>query len=81
MGDKQIIKPTSLQMKEFRDEVANVINSSTLPISVIELIMDDINQEVKITAKQIAQQELTIYKQQIQSVIEQQKSKTNNTDE
>lgn len=81
MADKQIIKPTSLQMKEFRDEVANVINNSTLPMAVIELIMDDINQEVKITAKQVAQQELTIYKQQIQFVIEQQKSKTDNIDE
>lgn len=80
MADKQIIKPTSLQMKEFRDEVVNMIKNSTLPMAVIELIMDDINQEVKITAKQIAQQELAVYKQQIQSVIEQQKSKTNNTD-
>lgn len=81
MDGNEIQIPLSLRMENLKNRLAEDINNSGLPICIIDPIVEGIAREIKFTAKQSAQQELTIYKQQIQSVVEQQKSKTNNTDE
>ena len=44
-------KPISISIKETRQGICDVINTSGLPISVIELIVSDVYGEVQLIAR------------------------------
>lgn len=51
MNEKTINKPTTIIRQEFIDNLKNLINSSELPAFVIEPILKDFLEEVKMIAK------------------------------
>lgn len=54
-------KPFSIIYEEFKQDLANLINNSNLPISVIELILRDYLMEVSNIAKSQYQSDKTQY--------------------
>ena len=51
-------KPISISIKETRQGICDVINTSGLPISVIELIMSDVYGEVQLVARKQYEQDV-----------------------
>ena len=51
-------KPISIAIKETRQGICDVINTSGLPISVIELIVSDVYGEVQLVARKQLEQDV-----------------------
>lgn len=64
MNDK-IAKPVTLMKEEFTNELVNIINSSALPMFLIEYILKDILSEVHIASAKQLQEDEKKYSQQL----------------
>lgn len=64
-------KPISVVYEEFKDELANLINNSGLPAFVIEPVLQDYLNEIKIIKEKQYQMEKAQYEESIKKEIEQ----------
>lgn len=53
--------PLSIELKKLRQDICDLINSSGLPISVIELLMSDIYGEVQAVSRNMYEQDVVNY--------------------
>lgn len=67
-------KPIRLKLKEFKNNLVTLINTSGLPLFVVEPIMKDILQEVQIKMEQEYQQDKMTYENSLAQ--EQENNKT-----
>lgn len=54
-------KPVSMRIEELRISLINDINSSQLPLFIVESLMKELTQNVIISARQLAEQERQNY--------------------
>lgn len=64
--DKKIVKPMSVARQEFVEQLVNDVNNCGLPLFVVEPILHDILNAVKVTAQQQYEAEKAQYEQQLQ---------------
>ena len=65
---EQIIKPITMVREEFVDNIANLINASTLPFFVIEDILKNFLKEVHIASQHQMEVDKQRYEQEIQKI-------------
>lgn len=76
MREKEIKKPLSVSITEFKKQLGEIINSSELPIYILELVMKDVYIDVLQLSNQSKENE---YMQFIQHLQEEEKiDKVNN---
>ena len=61
----EVIKPITLVKKEFTSEIVKTINSSALPMFLIEYILKDILNEIHINVTQQLQEDERKYEQEV----------------
>lgn len=64
-------KPISVVYEEFKDELANLINNSGLPAFVVEPVLQDYLNEIKIIKEKQYQMEKAQYEESIKKETEQ----------
>lgn len=62
---KQIIKPITMVREEFVDDMANLINTSTLPFFVIEDVLKNFLKEIHIASQHQIEVDKQRYNQEI----------------
>lgn len=64
--DKKIVKPMSVVRQEFVEQLVDDVNNCGLPLFVVEPILQDILNAVKVTAQKQYEAEKAQYEQQLQ---------------
>lgn len=54
-------KPISMLIKETKDSLVNICNTSQLPPSILELIFENIHAEISLLSKKCLEQDELIY--------------------
>ena len=68
--DKNIVKPITLIRQEFVDALVDEINNCPLPMFVIEPILQDLLDQVKVAAQKQYEADKTQYEAQLNEVKE-----------
>lgn len=68
--DKNIVKPITLIRQEFVDALVNEINNCPLPMFVIEPILQDLLDQVKVAAQKQYEADKAQYEAQLNEVKE-----------
>lgn len=58
-------KPTTLKIKETREEIIKLVNASDLPAFVIANVVKEISEEIQQISENIARKEEEMYKQSL----------------
>lgn len=75
--NEKLIKPMSVVKQELIGQIINDINNCTLPLFVIEYVLQDVLNTVKLAAKEQSELEMAQYKQQL---IKQNETSSNNNE-